>query len=88
LRLTTCPLSYSAVDSPRYQTLPPASWAYQSSVSSTAAPSCVTTSCTTRAVMPLAIFFVSFVTVISTSLTVPLVSVSRYTQRVPGAIGQ
>ena len=32
--LTTSPSSYSAVSSPRYQTLPSASWAYQSWVSS------------------------------------------------------
>ena len=35
----TCPFSYSAVCSPRYQMLPSASWAYQSRVSSTTAPS-------------------------------------------------
>ena len=47
---TGFPSSYSVVSSPRYQMLPSASCAYQSSVTSTGTPSSVTSSCTTRAV--------------------------------------
>ena len=36
--VTGLPFSYSVVSSPRYQTLPCWSWAYQSSVSSTSFP--------------------------------------------------
>ncbi len=71
------PFSYSAVSSPRYQTLPDASWAYQSSVTSTRWPFSVTTSRTTLASMPLAIIFVLSVTVTSTRFSVPPGSVSR-----------
>jgi hypothetical protein len=46
--------------------LPSESWAYQSSVTSTNCPSSVTTSRTTLASTPFAIFFVLFVTVTST----------------------
>ena len=48
------PSSNSAVSSPRYQTLPRASCAYQSKVSSTSSPLCRTLSRTTRAVIPFA----------------------------------
>src|SRR5919112_2997889 len=44
--------------SPRYQTFPALSWAYQSSVISTGAPFSVTVSRTTRASILLAIIFV------------------------------
>ena len=54
------------MSSPRYQTLPARSWAYQSSVTSTGRPASVATSRTTRAVMPLAISFVRDVTVTTT----------------------
>ena len=57
--LTGLPFWYSVVASPRYQTLPFASCAYQSSVTSTNSPSSLTTSRTTRAVTPFAISFVS-----------------------------
>jgi len=43
-RVVTLPFSYSAVSSPRYQTLPSASCANQSSVISTASPPSVTVS--------------------------------------------
>src|SRR4051794_13464620 len=44
--------SYSVVSSPRYQTLPSESWAYQSKVSSSSRPSTRTTSRTTVAPTP------------------------------------
>ena len=37
--MVTSPFLYSAVSSPKYQTLPYASWAYQSKVSSASSPS-------------------------------------------------
>ena len=76
-RVLTLPFSYSAVCSPRYQMLPSRSWAYQSSVSSTGSPPCVTSSRTTRAVTPLAILLVRLVTVTSTRSVAPSSSVSR-----------
>ncbi len=85
---TTFPFSYSAVRSPRYQMLPSESWAYQSSVTSTGSPAWLTTSWTTRASIPLAIRFVSPLTVTTTRCTPPSPSISRYTQRLPGLIGQ
>ena len=60
--MVTSPFRYSAVSSPRYQMLPSASCAYQSSVISTGSPSSVTVSRTTRASIPFAIIFVSSVT--------------------------
>ena len=74
---TTLPFSYSFVASPRYQTFPHLSCAYQSSVTSTSSPSSVTTSWTTLAVMPFAILFVFRVTVTTTLCFVPSGSVSR-----------
>ena len=74
---TGFPFSYSVVNSPRYQMFPALSWAYQSSVFSTGLPSSVTTSRTTRAVMPLAISLVRRVTVTTTRCLVPSESVSR-----------
>src|SRR5882762_5576999 len=62
--LVTAPLAYSAVSSPKYQTLPSASCAYQSTVFSTSALLLVTTSRTTMHLTP-RITFVSLVTVIS-----------------------
>src|SRR5688572_19519426 len=85
---TTSPFSYSAVSSPRYQRFPAESWAYQSRVSSTSAPSAVTTSWTTRASMPRSTVYVSSSTVTSTRWTPPSPSVSSYTQRSPTSIGQ
>src|SRR6266545_445398 len=85
--VTTSPFSYSFVSSPRYQTFPSRSWAYQSSVSSTSRPSSLTTSWTTVAAIP-RISFARPVTVTSTRCTLPSASVSRYTQRLPGTIGQ
>ena len=73
----TFPSSNSAVSSPRYQTFPAASCAYQSNVSSMSSPSCVTVSRTTRAVMPFAISFVSLVTVTTTWSSLPSSSISR-----------
>jgi hypothetical protein len=52
-------------------------------VSSTISPPLATVSRTMRAVTPLAIRLVCLVTVVTTSL-----SLSRYTHRVPGAMGQ
>src|SRR5262245_1447794 len=84
---TTFPFSYSFVSSPRYQTFPQASWAYQSSVISTGSPSSETASWTTRAVTPFAIRFVRRVTVTTTRCLAPAASVSRYTHRLPGGMG-
>ena len=75
--VTGLPFSYSVVSSPRYQMLPSASWAYQSSVTSIGSPSSVTTSWTTRASTPFAICFVLFVTVTTTFCSAPSLSVSR-----------
>ena len=71
------PFSYSVVFSPRYQTLPSESCAYQSSVTSTGTPSSVTTSCTTAASTPFAILLVLPVTVTTTFWRAPSGSVSR-----------
>ena len=69
--------------------LPDSSWAYQSSVTSTLSPLLsVTMSRTTRAVTPLASFFVLSVTVTTTRSRSPAVFVSRYTHLLPGFIGQ
>ena len=57
--------------------MPCESCAYQSSVASIVLPPSVTTSRTTRAVTPLAIRFVRFVTVTTTRWRAPIVSVSR-----------
>ena len=84
--LTSAP-SYSFVASPRYQTFPHLSCAYQSNVSSTTSPSSDTVSRTTVAWMP-SIIFVWSVTVTTTRCTVPSASVSRYTHLDPGVIGQ
>jgi len=74
----TLPFSYSLVSSPRYQTLPALSWAYQSKVSSmTPLPASETVSRTTRAVTPLAILLVLLVTVTTTRPFVPSGAVSR-----------
>ena len=54
------------MDSPRFQTLPSASWAYQATVSSVTSPSSETRSRTTVAATPLTFFF-SSVTVTTTS---------------------
>ena len=84
--LTTSPSSYSNVSSPRYQMLPPESWAYQSRVSSTTSSPERTTSRTTRARMP------SIIVVLRVTLTVicwvPSALVSCQRQIVPGRIGQ
>ena len=56
-------------------------------MSSTSAPSSVTVSRTTRAPDPAAVITVRRVTVTTTRLRVPSGSVSRYTQRRPGRIG-
>src|SRR5215204_4660404 len=49
----TSPLAYSAVSSPKYQTFPNRSWAYQSNVSSARSPFAEKTwSCTTVVVTP------------------------------------
>ncbi len=59
-----------------YQTFPHRSWAYQSYVSSTVAPSSVTRSWTTVASMP-RIVLVRSVTVTTTRISPPFPSVSR-----------
>ena len=70
--VSTLPLGrYAAVVSPRYQTLPSSSCAYQSEVFSSSCPSCVATSVTTRAVMPSATVFVRSVTVTRSSCVCP-----------------
>ena len=73
----TSPFSNSAVSSPRYQTVPSESWAYQSKVSSMTSPSRVTVSRRTRASIPLAISLVALVTVTTTRSSWPSPSVSR-----------
>ncbi len=78
---TGLPFSYSVVASPRYQTFPHRSCAYQSSVTSTGSPSSVTTSWTTLARTPFAISFVRSRTETTIFWTVPSGAVSRYTQR-------
>src|SRR5207247_7230223 len=80
------PFSYSAVSSPRYQRFPWESCAYQSYVSSNVSPGWLTRSWTTRASIPWSVF-VRFVTVTSTRCASPF-STSRYTQWLPGRIGQ
>lgn len=70
------PSSYSLVASPRYQTFPSLSWAYQSKVSSTSRPSSVTTSWTTVASMPRMVL-VSGRTVTTTRCSDPSPSLSR-----------
>ena len=76
-RVVTSPFRYSPVCSPRYQTLPTSSCAYQSSVISTGSPFSVTVSRTTLASTPLAIILVSSVTSTTTFCRPPEVSVSR-----------
>jgi hypothetical protein len=49
------PFRTALVASPRYQTLPLRSWAYQSKVSSTRAPSRVSVSRTTVALIPMTV---------------------------------
>ncbi|MBK5111428.1 MAG: hypothetical protein JJE10_08750 [Thermoleophilia bacterium] len=56
-------------------------------MTSIGSPSSVTVSRTTRASTPLAIFLVLSVTSTTTFCSVPVVSVSRYAQRLPGFIG-
>ena len=85
---TGLPSSYSVVRSPRYQTLPLRSCAYQSNVSSTSTPSSVTVSRTTRPTMPEATRFVRRVTRTTTRISRPSASVSRYTWRAPGRSGR
>src|SRR5512132_3532431 len=80
------PFSYSAVFSPRYQRFPAESCAYQSYVSSNVSPFLLTRSWTTRASIPASVF-VWFVTVTSTRCVSPF-SASRYTQWLPGRMGQ
>src|SRR6187431_2528412 len=76
---TGLPFSYSVVASPRYQTFPHRSWAYQSSVTSIGSPSSVATSWTTRALTPFAITLVFRSTVTTPCCLVPSGAVSRYT---------
>ena len=76
-RVVSAPSSNSAVFSPRYQTLPAVSWAYQSTVSSISLPSSVTVSRTTAASMPFASRLVSDDTVTTTLTTAPSWSISR-----------
>ena len=87
-RLASFPFSNSAVSSPRYHTLPSASWAYQSRVSSTSSPSSVTVSRTTAASMPLAIWLVLVETVTTTLTIAPASSISRKVHWVPGSRGK
>lgn len=75
--------------SPKYQTLPFESCAYQSSVTSVGLPWSRTTSRTTLARTPSAISFVRRVTVITWRWVDPSArSVTLYTQRLPTVIGQ
>ena len=60
-RRAALPSLKSLVSSPKYQTLPSRSWAYQSKVSSLGLPSSVTVSWTTTVSIPM-IFLVSRVT--------------------------
>ncbi len=78
--------SYSHESSPRYQTFPHSSWAYQSRVSSIRSPSRETSSRTTVASMP-RIVRVSPVTV-STVRSRPSSVSASYVQMVPGIRGK
>ena len=87
-RLCFLPFWMEAVSSPKYQTLPSESCAYQSSVISLAFPWSYTTSWTTRAVTPSAIFLVRFSTLITSWSSSPSGFVTRTSQRAPTGIGQ
>src|SRR4029453_2449461 len=82
------PFLYSVVASPRYQTFPSESWAYQSSVTSTGVPCSLTVSRITLATTPLAIVLVFCVTSTTAFSRFPVVSVSLETHLLPGLIGQ
>ena len=86
--MSRLPLWISAVSSPKYQTLPSLSWAYQSSVISTGLPPSLTTSWTTRAVTPSPIFLVLSVTVITCCCTVPSWLVTRTCHWAPTGSGK
>src|SRR4051812_24754028 len=80
------PFSYAVVSSPKYQTLPSRSCAYQSDVSSSSSPSLVTVSRTTRVVTP-STTLVLLVTSTTMSST-PSGDVLRYTHLIPGSYGR
>ncbi len=83
---TAMPFSNSRVSSPKYHTLPSASWAYQSNVSSMTTPSSVTVSRTTTVSTPMT-SRVSSVT--STTIrSRPSGVCDSYTQRDPGVSGR
>src|SRR5262245_49859369 len=85
-RLVTSPFLYSAVSSPKYQTLPSASCAYQSKVSSCSAPSALTSSRTTVQTTPMIVLVSSVTSVVVTS---PADSPDpSITQRLPGVSGK
>src|SRR5882762_5144715 len=84
--LVTTPFAYSAVSSPKYQTLPPRSCAYQSTVFSFRVWLTVTTSRTTTQGTPM-IVLRSWVTVTSTRWGWPSF-VPVYTHLVPGFHGR
>ena len=80
------PLAYSAVSSPKYQTFPNRSWAYQSNVSSARSPFAEKTwSCTTVVVTP-RITFVRSVTTTTLRSRCPSDTPSN-TVLVPGTNG-
>src|SRR5688500_11896549 len=82
--LLDMPPSNAVVSSPKYQTVPSTSCAYQSYVSSTIWPPDFAMSRTTTQVTPIT-SFVSFVTV---TVTVSSVSTTSYSQTVPGTSGK
>src|ERR1700716_1173338 len=82
--LDTTPLVYSLVSSPKYQTLPAVSWAYQSDVRSSSAPD--TMSRTTIVRTP-RMSLVSLVTVSSIRSGSPS-RLPSYTITVPGTSGK
>src|SRR4051812_19320544 len=84
--LLTLPCSYSLVSSPKYQTVPVRSWAYQSSVSSFRAPSSRTVSRTSTHSTP-AMVRVRLVTV-TTVVSTPSFVADRYCQRMPDRNGK
>ncbi len=85
--LTTWPFSISFESSPRYQTFPAASCAYQSYVSSISSPSRYTRSRTTVAVTPLTIF-VSPTETSTRDRSVPSSVSPAYWNVVPGTSGK
>src|SRR5215204_1475108 len=85
LVLNTSPCLYSFESSPKYQTLPFLSWAYQSKVFSVSLPPAHTLSSTTTHFTPIT-FLVEWVAVLTSRSRFPPL-LPRYTKVVPGLRG-